>query len=158
MINVELLKRYLEEYQLSSAPDDLAEKLDRYAQILVEWNEKMNLTAITAPDEILVKHFIDSLLLFRAADIPQNAKIIDVGTGAGFPGVVAKLYRPDLKLTLLDSLQKRIGFLTELSASLSIESTCIHGRAEELGAKPPMRESFDVATARAVAHLRELTE
>lgn len=157
MIDQALLRQYLAEYQIA-APENLGSQLDRYAELLVDWNGRMNLTGITQPDEILVKHFVDSLLLFRAAELPKNAHIIDVGTGAGFPGVVAKLCRTDLQLTLLDSLQKRILFLQELTAALGIESTCMHGRAEEFGGKPGYRERFDCATARAVAHLRELSE
>lgn len=136
----------------------LGEKLDRYAELLVEWNEKMNLTAITKPEEIVVKHFADSLLLLKAAEIPQNGKIIDVGTGAGFPSVPVSLARSDLKLTLLDSLQKRITFLEALCAELSLSAECVHARAEDAGRQPKFRERYDVATARAVANLRELAE
>ncbi len=137
---------------------ELSEKLDQYAQLLVEWNEKMNLTAITEPNDITVKHFADSLLLLNALDIPKNASLIDVGTGAGFPSVPVGLARPDLKVTLLDSLQKRITFLETLCAQLSLPAVCIHGRAEEMGRQTAFRERFDVATARAVANLRELAE
>lgn len=137
---------------------ELSEKLDQYAQLLVEWNEKMNLTAITEPNDIAVKHFADSLLLLNALDIPKNASLIDVGTGAGFPSVPVGLARPDLKVTLLDSLQKRITFLEILCAQLSLPAVCVHGRAEEMGRQAAFRERFDVATARAVANLRELAE
>lgn len=129
----------------------------RYAELLREWNEKMNLTAITEPDEIAVKHFYDSMLLLTVYDIPEGAAVIDVGTGAGFPGVVLKIMRPDIKLTLLDSLNKRLVFLGEVLKELGLEATCLHARAEE-AARGNLRESFDLATARAVAALPVLSE
>ena len=138
--------------------DDLAEKLDLYARLLVEWNEKINLTAITDPAGIVLKHFVDSLLLTKAAEIPQNASLIDIGTGAGFPSVPVKLYRPDIRLVLLDSLNKRINFLSTLARELGIQAECRHGRAEEVGREPAYREQFDIATARAVTNLRDLSE
>ena len=134
------------------------EQFDLYAQLLVEWNQRINLTAIVKPEEIVVKHFIDSLTLLKAVELPQNAAVIDVGTGAGFPSVPIKIVRPDLRLTLLDSLNKRITFLKELSAALGQENLCIHSRAEEAGRNPAYREKYELATARAVAHLRELSE
>lgn len=137
---------------------DQMEKLDRYASVLMEWNEKMNLTAIKKPEEIVTKHFVDSLTLLCALQIPEGAKLIDVGTGAGFPAVPVKVMRPDLRITLLDSLNKRVTFLSALSAELEQENLCIHARAEEAGQNPAYRQQYDVATARAVAHLRELAE
>lgn len=139
-------------------PERLAERFDRYAELLVEWNQKINLTAITAPDDIVIKHFVDSLLLLKAYDVPQSAKMIDVGTGAGFPSVPVAMVRGDIRLTLMDSLNKRINFLTELSAELGVSAACVHARAEEFGNKAEFREQYDVACARAVAHLRELSE
>ena len=134
------------------------ETLDLYARLLVEWNEKMNLTAITEPGEIAVKHFLDSLLLLDAAAPAHGASLIDVGAGAGFPSVPCAVVRGDLRLTLLDSLNKRVRFLTELCAQLGVEAQTIHARAEEGGRDWQLRERFDIATARAVAHLRELSE
>ena len=157
MIDRAFLKENLEAYGFACS-DRLAEQLDKYAELLVEWNEKMNLTAITAPDEIVIKHFLDSLLLHKAAELPEGSSIIDVGTGAGFPSVPVCLYRPDLKLTLLDSLNKRITFLTEVTNALGMKAKCVHGRAEETGGKEAFREKYDYACARAVAHLRELSE
>ena len=157
MIDFDYLKSVCEAQSLPFS-QELAEKLDRYAELLVEWNEKINLTAITEPGNIVVKHFADSLLLLQAWDLPQNARLIDVGTGAGFPSVPVCLARPDLQLTLLDSLQKRVTFLTELTSTLSLPAACVHSRAEEAGRMPKYREQFDVATARAVANLRELAE
>ena len=141
-----------------SQPEQLAERFDRYAEMLVDWNEKINLTAITAPDEIVIKHFVDSLLLLKAYDVPKGASMIDVGTGAGFPSVPVAMVRDDIRLTLMDSLNKRINFLKELSEALGVNAECVHARAEEFGNKPEYREQYDVACARAVAHLRELSE
>lgn len=131
--------------------------LDKYAELLVEYNKVMNLTGITDPMGISEKHFLDSLLIFNLADIPENSAVIDVGTGAGFPGVPMKLYRPDLDITLLDSLNKRINFLEAVSGE-TLPMTCIHSRAEEGGRKNELRERFDIAVARAVAALPVLAE
>lgn len=150
---VELCKDFspnITEYQL--------EQFNIYAKMLVEWNEKINLTAITDPEQIVIKHFYDCALILKNCDIKQNASIIDVGTGAGFPGVVLKILRPDIKLTLLDSLNKRVIFLTELCAALKIDATTIHARAEDAAQKQELREQFDIATARAVARLNILCE
>jgi len=126
--------------------------------MLLSWNEKMNLTAITRPDEIVEKHFLDSLLLLAAKEIPTGVRWVDVGTGAGFPGIPLKIARPDIRLTLLDSLQKRTTFLTELSRELGQDNEVIHGRAEELAHDSAYREAFDYASARAVAALPLLCE
>lgn len=159
MINRDFLTDKLKEtgFELSQ-PEQLAERFDRYAEMLVDWNEKINLTAITAPDEIVIKHFVDSLLLLKAYDVPKGASMIDVGTGAGFPSVPVAMVRDDIRLTLMDSLNKRINFLKELSEALCVNAECVHARAEEFGNKPEYREQYDVACARAVAHLRELSE
>lgn len=138
--------------------DTLLGKLDAYAEFLVAYNQKVNLTAITDPAEIAVKHFLDSLLLLAAADIPAGASLIDVGTGAGFPGVPVRLMRGDLHLTLLDSLNKRIVFLRELCQRLEVDASLFHARAEDAGHDPALREQFDFATARAVASLPVLCE
>lgn len=138
-------------------PSSVAERLDIYARLLVEWNEKMNLTAITDPTGIVVKHFTDSLL--AAPLLPTGAfSLIDVGTGAGFPGVPLALLREDCTLTLLDSLNKRLIFLDAVCRELGLPATLIHARAEEGGRRPDLREQFDVATARAVAALPTLCE
>lgn len=135
-----------------------AAQFSTYAETLVEWNRVMNLTAITDPQEIIVKHFLDSLLLFRAYSLPENASLIDVGTGAGFPGLPAKIYRPDLRVTLLDSLQKRLNFLEAVCEKTGAEAKRIHARAEDAGREPALRESYDAACARAVAALPVLCE
>ena len=138
--------------------EDVYNKLEIYAEFLVEYNEKVNLTAITDGGEILVKHFLDSILLLKYCDLPDGSTLIDVGTGAGFPSVPMKIFRPDLKITLLDSLNKRIVFLQELCSKLEIDAEFFHNRAEECGKDEDLREKFDVATARAVANLGLLSE
>lgn len=139
--------------------EDTLNKLEKYATLLVEWNEKINLTAITDPKGIVIKHFLDCALLLDKVDLKQNAKVIDVGTGAGFPGLVLKIFRPDIKLTLLDGLNKRLVFLREVADQLCLSDVeTVHHRAEEAGQKPNFRESFDLVTARAVAKQNLLYE
>lgn len=157
MIDQEKLRSFAADAKLFLNDEQLSQ-FDLYANMLVEWNEKINLTAITEPDEILLKHFLDSILLLNHVGIPQNGMIIDVGTGAGFPAIPLKIVRPDLRVTLLDSLNKRIIFLQALSEALGQKNLCVHARAEEGGRNPQLREQFDLATARAVAHLRTLAE
>ena len=128
--------------------DEQTEKFQTYAELLVEWNEKMNLTAIKEPREIAVKHFVDSLTIFSCIQPKKEAKVIDIGSGAGFPGIPMKLYREDLKLTLLDSLNKRLTFLGEVSDRLHLDTKRIHARAEEAGRDLNLRMKFDIATAR----------
>lgn len=133
--------------------------LTDYVQMLVEWNQKINLTAITDPREIEVKHFLDSLSLLAFVPPVQRAAVLDVGSGAGFPGMVLKVARPDLQLTCMDGTQKRVGFLSALVEKLQLTDTvCLHARAEEAGRAPSLREHFDYVTARAVANLRALCE
>ena len=134
------------------------DKLKKYSRLLVEWNEKINLTAITDPEGIAQKHFFDSVYPFTMIDVKKDAKLIDVGTGAGFPSCPLKIFRDDIKITLLDSLNKRIRFLQEVSDNLDLNAECVHGRAEELGRNNQYREQFDIACARAVANLTELCE
>ena len=155
MYDRDLFARVAEPYGVAVTPE-LAERLGIYARLLVEWNEKMNLTAITDPVGIAVKHFADSLTV--APLLPKGEfSLIDVGTGAGFPGVPLALYRPDCKLTLLDSLNKRIDFLKEVCDDLGLTDVdCVHGRAEEFAAAH--RESYDIVTSRAVANLQMLCE
>lgn len=133
------------------------EKLDKYARMLVEKNKVMNLTGITEANEISEKHFLDSLLIFKMCGIDKGARVIDVGTGAGFPGLVMKIYRSDLDVTLLDSMNKRVNFLKEASAETEA-AECVHGRAEEMGRKEEYREKYDIAVARAVAAMPVLAE
>ncbi len=157
----ELLKTELSPLcrELSLSLDELAlDRLCRYAELLCEWNEKMNLTAITDPCGIARKHFYDSLLFFRGIQPPTGTRIVDVGTGAGFPGMVLKIIRPDLSLTLLDGLNKRLIFLQEVLTQLDLHAETVHARAEEGGRNPQLREQFDISVARAVARLPVLCE
>ena len=137
--------------------EEQIEKFYKYMQLLLEWNEKINLTAITDPKEIILKHFIDSLTILKY--IKKGAKVIDVGTGAGFPGIPLKILRDDINLTLLDSLNKRINFLKLVIDELKLKNVdTIHGRAEEIGKNKRYRESFDISFSRAVANLSTLSE
>ena len=141
-----------------TVPDALYDRFEAYAAMLTDYNTRVNLTAITDPHGISVRHFLDSLLPLTLAPPPEGAALVDVGAGAGFPSVPMKLWRPDLRLTLLDSLNKRVLFLRALTAELGIEADCLHVRAEDAGRSPALRERFDVATARAVAALPVLAE
>jgi len=139
--------------------DDLSDNLYIYMNYLIEENSKYNLTAIDQPEEIISKHFFDSLIYFKIYDLNQGAKVIDIGTGAGFPGLVFKLYRPDLDILLVDSLNKRIKFLNILIEKLGISGIeSLHARAEELGTNDLYREKFDFAVSRAVASINTLSE
>lgn len=140
----------LDELQLS--------KFEEYKNFLLEYNSHTNLTSITDPKDIAIKHFLDSILVNKFFEVPKNSKVIDVGTGAGFPGVPLKILREDINLTLLDSLNKRIKFLNELCEKIEIKADIIHARAEELSHKENYREKFDVAVSRAVAPLNILCE
>ena len=133
-------------------------QLETYYNLLVEWNEKMNLTAITDAQGVAVKHFADSVSVLNYVDFPYNSSIIDVGTGAGFPGVVLKIARPDIKLTLLDSLNKRLVFLQNVLGEINLSADLIHSRAEDGGRDKNLRESFDYAVSRAVANRNVLSE
>ena len=141
-----------------SISDEMAEQFCKYTELLLEWNEKMNLTAITAPEEIAVKHYLDSLTLLKFVDIPQNARIIDVGTGAGFPSIPLMIARKDIHITMLDGTKKRLNFIDEVVNQLGLNGETLHARAEEAGKSAKYREKFDFATARAVARLNVLSE
>lgn len=155
----EQAKQVFEQFEIH-VPRGTFEKLEQYAEFLVAYNQHVNLTAVTEGEEILKKHFLDSLLLHQLAGscFPKSAKLLDIGSGAGFPGVPLALIRPDLQMTLLDSLNKRIVFLEKLRNLLDCDYTAIHGRAEDFAKKSEYRESFDVVTARAVASLPTLAE
>ena len=136
-----------------------AEQFQIYLDLLLERNTVMNLTAITDPEEAVIKHFVDSLTLLKALEIKKNAKVIDVGTGAGFPGIPLKIMRPDIELTLLDSLNKRINFLNEVISALGLTGVeTIHGRAEDYAKPGKCREKYDLCVSRAVANLSTLSE
>lgn len=133
-------------------------QFQKYYELLVEWNEKMNLTSITEIEEVIYKHFLDSSALVRFSDI-KGKSILDVGTGAGFPGIVLKILIPDCKITLLDSLAKRINFLNEVINQLELKNIiAIHGRAEDYAHDKMYREKYDFVTSRAVANLSTLSE
>lgn len=140
-------------------PDLSAEQLDKfetYYAMLADWNERMNLTAISGPEDVVKKHFLDS---FAAAPyLKQGASIVDIGTGAGFPGVPLLILRPDLKVTLMDSQQKKLLFLEALLSELGLSAECVHARAEDMGKNPRYREQFDAALTRAVSALPVLAE
>lgn len=134
-----------------------ANQLITYADLLVSWNEKINLTAITDKEGIATKHFLDSMSALCTDKV--CGKVIDVGTGAGFPGLVLKVAKPEIELTLLDSLNKRINFLRDVSDKMSIDGIeFIHSRAEDAGIKAELREKFDTVVSRAVANMRVLSE
>ncbi len=151
------LLEYTAQYDIPLEQEQ-AQQFQRYMELLLEWNEKMNLTAITQPEDVVCRHFLDSLLLLKAYPLSQGESVIDVGTGAGFPGIPLKIARPDLKLTLLDSLAKRLHFLTAVCDSLQLDSERIHARAEEGGRRADLRDAFGLACARAVAPLNVLCE
>ena len=153
----DILKPYLTEHGAPLSEQQLSQ-LEVYARLLREWNEKMNLTAIVDDEGIALKHFLDSLALLRHAEIPTGARVADVGTGAGFPGVVLKIARPDIELVLIDSLQKRLNFLEEVLSQTGLSAKLVHARAEDAGHDQSLRESFDFVTARAVANLSVLAE
>ena len=139
--------------------DEQIQQFLKYYEMLVEWNEVMNLTAITEYDEVMKKHFVDSISLCKAYDVTQNKTVIDVGTGAGFPGLALKIAFPDLQVTLLDSLNKRVKFLEEVCDALELKNVeFIHGRAEDIGRQKEHREMYDLCVSRAVANLASLSE
>ena len=153
-----LLKSHIEKIGLKIS-DNQVKKFLKYEELLLIWNEKMNLTAITESTEIYDKHFADSLTCVLSDKIVPGSKVIDVGTGAGFPGVPLKIYEPSIELTLLDSLNKRINFLKEVSQELELENVeFLHGRAEDFGQDEEYREKFDIVVSRAVADLSILLE
>lgn len=134
-------------------------QFEKYSQLLKEWNEKINLTAITDDDGIAIKHFLDCVLTLKYIDIPQSAAVADIGTGAGFPGVPLKIMRDDISLCLVDSLNKRINFLTNVCENIGLQNVeLVHARAEELAKDKAYREKFDFVVSRAVADLTVLCE
>lgn len=132
---------------------------DIYLEMLLDWNTRMNLTAITEPEEVRIKHFEDSLACLKTGRIREGDSVIDIGTGAGFPGLPLKIAMPSLRLTLMDALQKRVRFLRAVTDELKLEGvSCIHMRAEEAGKNSTYRQQYDVAVSRAVANMALLSE
>lgn len=156
--NIESFKKDLSDLGVVLS-DSQIEQFITYYEMLVDWNQKINLTAITEYEEVMKKHFIDSLSLIKAYDVTRDSKIIDVGTGAGFPGLVLKIAYPNLQVTLLDSLNKRIHFLDAVIERLGLKNVeTIHGRAEDLAKPDMLREKYDLCVSRAVANLSTLSE
>ena len=139
--------------------DEQIHQFLKYYELLVEWNGFMNLTAITDYDEVMKKHFVDSLSLIKTFDVTKKVKVIDVGTGAGFPGLALKIAYPNLQVTLLDSLNKRINFLNEVITQLGLTGVeTVHGRAEDFAKPDKLRGRFDLCVSRAVANMSTLSE
>ena len=155
--NTKLLLEGLDELNIKPS-DEQVDRLLRYYELLIEWNEFMNLTAITEYEEVLIKHFVDSATIVKILS-PKNEKIIDVGCGAGFPGLPLKILFPELRMTLLDSLNKRVQFLNEVIKELGLTGIeAVHGRAEDFAKNKEYREQYDLCVSRAVANLSTLSE
>lgn len=138
---------------------NMIQQFEEYFDLLIKWNEVVNLTSITEEKEVIIKHFLDSLLVCRTIDLNQINNLIDIGTGAGFPGLPIKIVFPNIKVTLMDSLNKRIAFLEEVCKNLNIKGIeCKHGRAEDLARVKGYRDSYDLVVSRAVSNLSTLSE
>lgn len=157
MVN-DTFKEKLKEWNLS-VTDEMCSQFETYYKLLAEWNKVMNLTGITEKSEVYEKHFLDSLAIAKVTDLKQAESLIDVGTGAGFPGIPLKIVFPHLKVTLLDSLNKRVKFLNAVIEALHLENVeTLHGRAEDYARKLEYREQYDFCVSRAVANLATLSE
>lgn len=157
MIDKEEMEKLVEQYDLT-IDSNAVSRFDVFSALLVSWNEKMNLTAITEPDEIVIKHFIDCLMILKYVDIEKGAKCVDVGCGAGFPGLPLLIASPGIEMTFNDALKKRLGFIEKVLKKCGLDAKLVHQRAEVLGKDEEYRETFDYATARAVAPMNVLCE
>ena len=157
-MDYQILEQKLGELGIKQDQNQL-ERFHKFYQLLIEWNKVMNLTGITEYEDVVEKHFVDSLSIIKAIDLSGIHTVIDVGTGAGFPGIPLKIAFPHLRVVLLDSLNKRIKFLDEVISQLGLTEICtIHGRAEEYARKEEYREQFDLCVSRAVSNLSTLSE
>ncbi len=155
---IDILKAHASDYGIE-INQDLAEKLNIYGELLKEWNDKINLTAIKDDEGIAIKHFLDCLLVIKAAEFKEGMSVIDVGTGAGFPGLVIAAAYPGVNVTLLDSTGKKLKAVENMAEQMGVNNVrIVHSRAEDAGKNPKFREKYDFATARAVAELRVLAE
>lgn len=158
MNKIELLINGLKELNINPS-SRIIEQFELYYDLLIEWNNKINLTSITKEDEVIIKHFLDSVLVIKAIDFQKVNTVIDIGTGAGFPGIPLKIIFPEVKLTLLDSVNKKVNFLNEVCEKLELSNIkCVHERAEDYANNPDYREKFDLVVSRAVSNLSTLSE
>lgn len=157
IINKDLLKNNAASLGIELGEEEIS-RFDMLAERLIEQNKTMNLTAITEPDEVVIKHFVDSISLLSAVTPEKGAKVLDLGTGAGFPGIPLLICRPDINLTMVDSTAKKLKYVASTVEALGLEAETLHSRAEEAGKQPEYREQYDIVCSRAVAALNLLCE